>query len=83
MHNPSMMTFPAPIVHKFVWPQQAPKVDPSRSESGSQLTDFFKISKILCARSQCMTSLTSPGPGIFILTSVNDALTPALKLAPN
>ena len=45
MHNLSMMTFPsapppsrvAPVARKFVWPQRAPKVDPSRSESSSQL----------------------------------------------
>ena len=47
-----MMTFPsappasptAPVAHKFVWPRWAPKVDPSRSESNSQLTDFSQIS---------------------------------------
>ena len=33
----------APVAHKFVWPQRAPKVEPSRSESSSQLTDFFQI----------------------------------------
>ena len=43
MHNLSLMTFPrvVPVAHKFVWPQRALKVYPSRSESSSQLTDFF------------------------------------------
>ena len=46
---------------------------------------FFKSPKILRSRFRCMTSFTSPGPGIFILTSVNDtsSLTPALKFAPH
>ena len=35
----------APVAHKFVWPQRAPKVDPSRSESNSQLTHFSQIPK--------------------------------------
>ena len=57
MHNLSMLAYPfapptrvAPEAHKFIWPQQAPKVDPSRSESSSQLVDFFKIPKILRTR---------------------------------
>ena len=61
-----MMTFPStpktratPVAHKFVWPQRAPKVDPSRSESSSQLTVFFKFPKILLSRFRCRTSFTS------------------------
>ena len=86
MHNLSMMTFPspptrvAPVAHKFVWPQRAPKVDPSRPESSSQQTDFLQIPKILRACFRCMTSFTSPSPnflyGSFILTSVNDTSSP-------
>ena len=61
-------------------------------QDSTQLTDFFKIPKILRARFRCMTSFTStsqPFYRIFILTSMNDtllperALTPALKFAPN
>ena len=33
----------------------------SRSDAGTQPTDFFQISKILRARFRCMTSFTSPG----------------------
>ena len=45
---------------------------PSSSDQKTQLIDFFKSPKILRARFRCMPSFTSPGPGIFILTSVND-----------
>ena len=48
MHNLTMLAFPhtptrvAPVAHKFVWPHRDPKVDPFRSESSSQLTDFLQ-----------------------------------------
>ena len=82
----------APVVHRFVWPQRAPKVDPSRSESSSQLTYFFKIPKILRTRFRCMTSFTPTGQplsGIFYFDICERqilparASTPVLKFAPN
>ena len=48
-----------------------------RARNSTQLTDFFKIPQILRARFRCMMPFTSPGPGIFILTSVNDTSPPA------
>ena len=56
----------APVARKFVWPLRVPKVHPSRSVSSSQLTDFFKIPKILRARFRCMTSLTSTGQPLYL-----------------
>ena len=38
----------------------------SRSEAGTQLTDFSQIPKILKPCFQCMTSLTSPGPNSYL-----------------
>ena len=72
MHNLSMMTFPsAPIScgarsMQTRLAQRAPKVDPSRSESSSQLTDFFKIPKILRVRFRWMTSFTSTGQPFYL-----------------
>ena len=74
IHNLSMMTFSsapppsraAPVACKFVWPLRAPKVDPSRSESSSQLKDFFKIPQILRAHFRCMTSFTSTGQPFYL-----------------
>ena len=46
MHNLSMINFPSASTpsraRKFVWPLRAPKVEPSRSVSSSQLTDIFQ-----------------------------------------
>ena len=64
----------------------------SRSEAGTQLTDFSQILKILSPRFRCMTSPTSPGP-ISYLGFYFDICewcmlpvrvwTPALLFAPN
>ncbi len=48
------------VVRKFVWPLRAPKVDPSRSVSSSQLNKLT-ISNLpkSSARFRCITSFTS------------------------
>ena len=56
----------APVAHKFVWPQRAPKVDTSRSESSSQLPDFFKTPKILRTRFRWTKSFPSTGQPFYL-----------------
>ena len=55
----------------------------SRSETGTQLTPFSQILKILRPRFRCVTSLTSLWSqflsGIFILTSLNDTSSPRAR----
>ena len=51
-------------------------------QDSTQLTDFFKIPKILRARFRCMTSFTSTGQPfyrIFILISMNDTSSPRAR----
>ena len=71
-----MLAFPsAPttLVAPSTRPLQAIESHPSSSDRKTPLNWlFFKSPKILHERFRCMTSFTSPGPGIFILTSVND-----------
>ena len=94
MNYLSMLAFPsapptrvALVAHKFVWPQRAPKVDPSHSESSSQLPDFFKSPQILRARFRCMTSFRFPRDFYFDICERHilpaRASTPVLKFAPN
>ena len=90
MHNLSMLAFPsAPPTHvaPATRPQRATESHPSSSDRKNQLTDFLQNSPNPRACFRCMTSFTSPSynflSGNFILTSVNDTLTPALKFAPN
>ena len=45
MQSFSSVPYP-PVARKFVWSLRAPKVDPSRSESSSQLTDFLQNPQI-------------------------------------
>ena len=84
-----MMTFPsahppsraAPVVHKFLCPHASTESRPFRSESSSQLKlRFFKSLKILCARFQCMTSFTFPGPGSFYFDICERHILPARAL---
>ena len=46
----------APVAYKFVWPQRAPKVNPSRSESSSQLNWLFSNPSKSSAHFRCVTS---------------------------
>ena len=74
----------APVAHQFIWPQRAPKVDPSRSESSSQLTDFLqKIPKnppcTLPVHDVVHISWSNFLSGIFILTSLNDTSSPRAR----
>ena len=78
-HLPHRPSRAAPVAHKFVWPQRAPKVDPSLSESSSQLLTFSNLPKSSAHASSAWhhSHLWShPLSGIFILTSVNDTSSP-------
>ena len=68
-----------PVAHKFVWPQRAPKINPSRSESSSKLLTFSNLrgSSAHASGAWCHSHPSSPPlSGIFILTSVNDTSSP-------
>ena len=70
---------PSRAAPKFVWPQRAPKVDASRSESISQLLTFSNLPKSsahACGAWRHSHPWSHPLSGIFILSSVNDTSSP-------
>ena len=79
----------APVARKFVWPLRAPKVEPSRSVSSSQLTDFFSYPPKSSALASGAWRHSHPPIWDFyfdisewhILSA--RALIPAIKFAPN
>ena len=79
----------APVAHKFVWPQQAPKIDPSCSKSNSQLTDFFQPPPNSPRTLPVHDVIHIPWSWDFYFDTYERhilparALTPALKFAPN
>ena len=64
----------APMAHKFVLPQRAPKVKPPHSASSFNSLTFFEIPKILCALSvHDITCTLSPvSSSQAIVTSLSD-----------
>ena len=100
MHDLSMMTFSfppppraAPVAHKFVWPQRAPKINPSRSEPSSQLTNFLQNHRNPPRALPVHDVIHIPKSHFSFWDFYFDiyerhilparALTPALKFAPN
>ena len=64
-----MTTFPSvpqPRATPAARPRRASESQPSSTEAGTRLSDFFQIPQILRARFRCMTSFTSPGHILYL-----------------